>query len=278
MHRRDFLISLGALGAAACARRLPAAGADMRAVGPVGLRLYTVRRQLQRDMAGTLAQVAAMGYREVEFHDYFGHTPAEVRRLLADTGLAAPSVHVGYDVLQTRWAETFDAARAVGHTWVTVPWLAPTVRRTLDDWKRVAESLNRGAERAHAAGLRFAYHNHDFELPPIDGVVPLELLLRETDAARVDFEMDVYWAVKAGGDPLALIERFPGRFRMLHLKDAGPAPERRMTEVGAGTIDWRAVLAARARAGTQHVFVEHDNATDPLASARASYEYLAAMK
>ena len=279
MDRRSFLAALGAATAAT------AAGASLRSAAaaptamPIGLQLYTVRSLMERDMPGTLARVAAIGYREVEFAGYFGRTPAQVRTLLAQHKLTSPSTHLGMDLLTgTEAQRTLADARAIGHQWATIAWVDAAQRKTLDDWKRIAATFNRIGTQARAAGLRFAYHNHDFEFPLVDGTIPLAVLLRETDPALVDFELDIYWLVKAGHDPFTWFAHYPGRFRMLHLKDAGPAPERRMLDVGAGTIDWRAVLAAAARAGVRHTFVEHDEPADAFASIAASERYLAALR
>ena len=277
MDRRSFLAALGAATAAATAGGLPRTAAAASTSLPIGLQLYTVRSLMQRDMPGTLAQIAKIGYREVEFAGYFGRTPAQVRALLAERKLTSPSTHLGMDVLTGAGAErTLADAREIGHQWATIAWIDAGQRKTLDDWKRIAATFNRIGAQARAAGLRFAYHNHDFEFPLVDGTIPLAVLLRETDPATVDFEMDVYWLVKAGHDPLTWLAHYPERFRLLHLKDAGPPPERRMLDVGAGTIDWRSVLAAAT--GVQHAFVEHDAPSDPLASARASLTYLAKLK
>jgi sugar phosphate isomerase/epimerase len=278
MDRRSFLAALGAATAAATAGGAPlrSAAAAPKSI-PIGLQLYTVRSLMQRDMPGTLAQVAAIGYREVEFANYFGRTPAQVRALLAAHKLTSPSTHLGMDVLSGAEAErTLADARAIGHQWATIAWVDAGQRKTLDDWKRIAAAFNRVGAQARAAGLRFAYHIHVLEFPLADGTIPLAVLLRETDPATVDFEMDVYWLVKAGHDPLTWLAHYPDRFRLLHLKDAGPPPERRMLDVGAGTIDWRSVLVAAT--GVQHAFVEHDEPSDPLASARASLTYLAKLK
>ena len=281
MHRRSFLAAAVGTLAAACAKR-PRTAVERRPVpriGPVGLQLYTVRTLMEKDMPGTLQQVAAIGYREVEFAGYFGRTPAEVRALLARVGLTSPSSHTPYELLVGNWQKALDDANAVGHQWVTIPWLAPEQRPTsVAGWQRLAATLARGAEQAHASGLRFAYHNHDFEITPVEGVMPLEVLLRDTDPTRVDFEMDVYWVTKAGADAVSLLARHPGRFKMLHLKDATPAPQRAFADVGSGTIDWPAVLAQRATAGVEHVFVERDESPDPMASIRNSYAYLASLK
>ncbi len=144
--------------------------------------------------------------------------------------------------------------------------------RTLDDYRRVAEALNRAGELARAQGLRVGYHDHDFELAPIDGVFPHDVLLSETDPALVSFEMDLYWMTRAGADPMAYFGRHPGRFHLCHMKGMDRRGE--MTEVGAGGIDFCKILRDRAEAGLRHFYVEHDHPTDPLASIRASYRFL----
>lgn len=285
--RRSFVATLGAsLGAAlvGCAtgprREADAAsttaGASPGRVGPLGIQLYTVRSAMGQDFDGTLARIAGLGYSEVEFAGYFDRTPAQVRAALDRNHLTAPSAHVPVDALTTQWQKAVADAKVIGHRWLVVPWL-PEPLRTKDYFQRLPDTLNTLGRQAQADGLRVAYHNHDFELKSVDGLLPLEHLLKNTDPALVDFEMDVYWVTFAGGDPLDWFARHPGRFKMLHLKDAAGPPARAMTPVGQGTIDWGRVLARRAQAGVAHVFVEHDNATDPFASARASHDYLAAL-
>jgi sugar phosphate isomerase/epimerase len=279
--RREFLgtLGIGALGAAAlaCARSNGPASAPPTRM-PLGIQLYTLRSLLERDFDGTLARVAEIGYREVEFAGYYNRTPAQVREVLRSTGLTAPSAHIPLPASDDVWVRALDDARTIGHEWAVIPWLDQLLRRTPDDWARFADRLNHLAPMAKSAGLRFGYHNHDFELASSgSGGTFLDLLLARTDPQLVSFEMDVYWVTKAGGDPLALLAKYPGRFPLLHLKDASAAPERRMVDVGSGTIDWTAVLKAARGQGLQHAFVEHDQPADPLASARASYAYLSTL-
>ncbi|MBV9880009.1 MAG: sugar phosphate isomerase/epimerase [Gemmatirosa sp.] len=286
MNRRSFLSTLGAAAAAGAVlpeiARAGVAGAA-RKVGPIGLQLYTVRDAMQKDVAGTLARVGAIGYKEVEFAGYFNHPATHIREYLGKAGLTSPSVHVPIDTMRTALPQAIADAKVIGHEWITMPWLAPEQRpTTADGWKTLAAEIGKHAAAVHAAGLKFAYHNHDFEITPVGGVVPLEVLLSSTDPAHVDFEMDVYWVTKAGSDPLAWFAKHPGRFRMLHIKDASPAPARDMRPVGQGTINWRAVLADRPKAGTRHIFVEHDSAAewgqgDAFKSVAASYKYLSTL-
>jgi sugar phosphate isomerase/epimerase len=278
MHsRREFLGTLGraAFGISALGGLRPSvlAGLGGSPRTPVGIQLYTVRTLMARDFDGTLAALAGIGYREVEFAGYFGRTPAQVRSALRQNGLAAPSTHIALPADDQAWQRTLDDAKAIGHRWVTIAWLDAPMRRTPDDWARVADRFNHLGTRAKQAGLRLAYHNHDFEFTRVGDTTLFDTLLSRTDPALVDLEMDVYWVTKASADALAIIRKHPGRFPLLHLKDATAAPERRMVDVGAGTIDFPAILAAD-RATLKHAFVEHDEPADPLASARASYGYL----
>lgn len=265
MDRRTFVQTATALLASGRpARRAP------RKLDRIGLQLYTVRGVLERDFEGTLARVAEIGYREVEFAGYFGRSPAAVRALLDRHGLAAPSAHVSPD----DWTAALDAARAIGHRYLVVAWIPAEQRRTLADWARIAATFNRLGAEARDAGIQFAYHNHDFEFVPLEGRLPYDVLLEATDPKLVALEIDLYWITKGGQDPLAYFARWPGRVPMVHVKDSGPPPEHRMTDVGAGTIDFRRIFARSAQAGIRHYFVEHDEPPDPFASIRASYDYL----
>lgn len=230
-------------------------------------------------MPGTLARLAQIGYREVEFAGYFGRSPEQTRALLAQNGLTAPSTHVGIDQL-ANWDRALDDALARGHSYVTIPWLPENMRGSADGWRRMAEQFNRAAGQAKARGLMFAYHNHDFEFTRVDGVVPFDLLLAETDPALVQFEMDIYWVTRAGGDPLDYIRRHPTRFSMLHIKDSAGPPDHRMVSVGDGTIDFAAILRldASQRGAVRHTFVEHDNPADPFAFAQRSFDHLSRME
>jgi sugar phosphate isomerase/epimerase len=242
----------------------------------IGLQLYTVRDLMQADLARTLEQVAAVGYDEVEFAGYFNETPKRIRALLDKVGLAAPSAHASLADLTQHSERTFDAAEVMGHRYIVVPSLDPEERRSLDDYRRVAAALNRAGELAKAQGLRVAYHNHDFELAPIDGVRPYDLLLSETEPGLVSFEMDFYWITRGGGNPLAYFKGHPGRFHLCHLKDMDRRGE--MADVGAGRIDFGKILQHRKAAGLRHFFVEHDHPADALVSVRASYKFLRSLE
>lgn len=244
----------------------------------LGVQLYTLRDRMAEDVDATLAAVAAVGYDEVEFAGYFGHAPAAVRALLDAHGLAAPAVHVPLATLRTDLDGALEAAETIGHQYLVCPWLAEEDRQTADQYRALADLLGEAGERCRAAGRQLAYHNHDFEFVPVDGVVPYDLLLERTDADLVQMELDLYWAAKAGVDPFAYFERWPGRFPLFHLKDMAAGSEGEIVPVGEGVVPFDRVFAEAGRTGQRHVFVEHDHPSDPLASIRASYRHLQAMR
>jgi sugar phosphate isomerase/epimerase len=243
----------------------------------IGIQLYTLRTLMDKDLEGTLAKVADIGYNEVEFAGYFGRTPKQIRALLLSNRLTSPSSHIPLPANNDAWSRALDDAREIGHEWAVIPWLDDTMRKA-DDWPRHADRFNQLAAKARDAGMRFAYHNHDFEFMKIGDGTGLDVLLSKTDPALVDFEMDLYWVTKAGADPLDLISRYPKRFKLMHAKDATAAPERAMAPVGQGTIDFAKIFERERTSGMQHVYVEHDQPADPIQSATASYQYLAALK
>lgn len=284
MDRREFLRLGGAagltavFGGAACARRLSASPAsDARfPLASVGLQLYTVRGPMQRDVAGTLAQVAAAGYPIVETAGTAGLDAAAFRAMLDRAGLRSPSGHYALEQLDTNADALFATARTLGQEWIVVASVPRAARATLADYSTLAARFNRIGARCRDAGFRFAYHNHDAEFETFGSGAPAyDTLLAQTDPALVAFELDAYWAYKAGHDPVRYFRRFPGRFALCHVKDGTAAPERRMTDVGAGVIDFGALFDGSSTAGLRYAFVEHDQPTDAFASIRASHEHLA---
>jgi sugar phosphate isomerase/epimerase len=277
--RRSFLgtAAVAAVGLA-CGRRslgaLDTVGGNR--LSRIGIQLYTLRQAASADLASTLARLAKIGYKELEFAGYYNHPATEVRALLEQNGLTAPSAHVGLNLIESAADKTFADAKVVGHEWITVPSLPSGKHETIDDWKRVAARFNAAATKAKAAGFRFAFHNHNDIIRKTGDVLPIDILMKETDPALVSYEMDIYWVVNGGADPLDLLARYPGRFKMFHVKDAMPGPEHRMADVGAGSIDFKTIFA-RAR-GIEHYFVEHDQPADPFASAAASYGYLSKLE
>lgn len=241
----------------------------------IGVQLYTVRTLMEKNVEDTLRQVARIGYQELEFAGYFNREPQALRQTLDSLGLTAPSSHVGLTDLQgERLPRTLDAASTLGHHYLVVAWMPPEARKTLDDWKRISEAFNKAGEAVKTRGMQFAYHNHDFEFVPIDGRVPLDVMLESTDASLVRMELDLYWIAKGGADWRAYFARWPGRFKMVHVKDSAGPPQHEMRDVGAGSLPFAQIFAQRATAGIEHFFVEHDQPADPLASITASYNHL----
>jgi sugar phosphate isomerase/epimerase len=273
MDRRAFL---GTMTAATLLGKRLGWAAENHKIAKVGLQLYSVRDLMKTDFDGTLAKVAAIGYREVEFAGYFDRTPEQVKAALAKTGLVSPSAHFDYAHLGEPWPGVLESANVIGQQYVVCSSADEKLRKSLDGWKQVAATFNRAGEAAKKAGLQFAYHSHSFEFQSIDGKVPYDLLLKETDADLVKMEMDLYWAANAGADPLSYFDRNPGRFPLVHVK--GRAKDGSITEVAAdNTIDWKRLFADE-KAGIQHYIVEHDHPKEPLDSIRASYQYLSELR
>jgi sugar phosphate isomerase/epimerase len=285
--RREFLTTLGALAAVAACRKGAngidsAAGvtpaSSRRKLDRIGIQLYTVRDQMRADMPGTLGRIAGIGYKEVEFAGYFGRTPTQVKELLAQHGLTSPSTHVSIEL--ARQDKTLDDAASIGHRYVTVPSLPRSALATVDAVRRTADEFNAIATRAQSRGLRFAFHNHDAEFRSVDGIVPFDVLVSGTDASLVFFQVDVFWMVKGGGDPRAFIRANPTRVPMLHVKDSAGPPDHKQVDVGAGTIDFSAILredASRANM-IRNVFLEHDSPADPMAFAKTSFDYMSRLE
>ncbi|MGI9625313.1 MAG: sugar phosphate isomerase/epimerase family protein [Longimicrobiales bacterium] len=237
----------------------------------VGVQLYTVRSLMETDVEATLGAVADIGYQEVEFAGYFGTGAAQLRRWLDDNGLDAVAAHVDPSSLTDRLDETLEFATTVGHRWL-IQAFTPEAERTVDGYRRVADTLNSAGEAAASAGIRIGYHNHAFEFDPVGESTGMEMLLEHLDPEWADLEIDLHWAAAGGADVGALYNAHPGRFRLCHVKgrDAGGG----MVDVGAGVMDWAGLFAMSDLGGIQHYLVEHDSPEDPLASIRASYRYL----
>jgi sugar phosphate isomerase/epimerase len=196
--------------------------------------------------------------------------------MLDQNGLTAPSAHIDLAKIETDAAQTFADAKIVGHQWITVPSLPRGARQTVDDWKQIAARFNAAGKSVKSAGFRLAFHNHNDVFRKAGDELPIDILMRETDPTLVSYQMDVYWVVNGGGNPVDLLQRYPGRFKMLHLKDSMGPPDHKMADVGAGTIDFKSILA-RAK-GIEDYFVERDDPTDPMASAAASFNYLSRLE
>lgn len=273
MQRREVLRALA--GLVACSPRL-ASAAPRSVLKPIGLQLYTVRAALETDFDATLQRVALIGYKEVEFAGYFGRSAQQVRAALDRVGLRSPSAHVPLEAIGENWQSYLADAGTLGQSYLVVASVGRVA--DLDGYQRIAERFNRAGEIAAKSGVRLAYHNHDSEFTPLQGKIPYDVLLEQTDPRYVWFEIDLYWLFRGGRDVFAYFDRWPGRVRMLHLKDADGSPAHRITEVGAGILDWKRILAHARQAGVEHYFVEQDDASDPFSSIRSSYRYLIGLR
>ncbi len=292
--RRTLLAAVPA-ALAACAT-LPAGAPPM-----IGLQLFSLGDAVEHDLDGTLAAVAAIGFRRVETAGLAGRTAPQFRAALDQAGLGAPAMHVGWDALTgdleavARDAGTLGAAHVVlptfpapdgtpgpaeGQGWAE--WMTGVgVAMTADDWRRLGDRMNRIGRDLAPSGVRLAYHNHDPEFRPLGDGTALDVLMDATDPGFVDFELDVGWAVTAGLDPAALIAARPDRIRLLHLKDVRPDRppgydlRLRSVDVGTGVVDWPRLLGAARSAGIGAMFLEQEQFDRPrLEAVEAGFDHL----
>jgi len=283
--RRRFLKNAAALApAAALAGRRAWALARV----PLGVQLFTVRREAEQDLPRVLEQIRRIGYEEVEtYSGIYTFSADALRHMIVDAGLRAPSGHFDYDDLGTR----FEYATELGLEWMVCSMIAPTMWDSVAGFQTAAQRFNAWGKQAKAMGMRFAFHNHDYEFRPLGTGVHektgYDVLLQETDPELVFFEVDVYWAAQAGQDPVALMRELGPRLKMLHLKDRAAGfpisydmnPDSGHFEpVGNGALNWKAILGEAERLGVEHYFVEQDQTRGPAIDAvRESYRYLSKM-
>jgi sugar phosphate isomerase/epimerase len=286
--RRDFIKQAGLLAVATSV--LPSFACS--AIKPVlnkniGLQLYSLRNIIGKDITGIIAKVATIGYKEVETYGYsvkdkfWGLDAKAFSNLLKQNGLTAPSGHYGMDNFiagknSDELKAYIEAANVLGSEYVTVPYLDASLRKTADDFKKVAEKLNEAATLCKAADLKLAYHNHNFEFTKFDNTTGYEILLAGTDKNLVDFEMDLYWVARSGIDPVALFKAHPHRFTMWHIKDMDKKNHDVNTEIGQGEINFKTIFAEAKLAGVKHYFIEHEfnYKPDELGSIKTSFNYV----
>jgi sugar phosphate isomerase/epimerase len=276
MNRRNFLISSMAVLGYAATRTFAAEGPR-----PLGVQLYTMRNQVKKDLAGVLAAIREIGYDEVEtYWDIYSHPAAELKRMISDHGLRAPSGHFDHDKLESK----LDYANALGFDYVICPMLPDKLSASLDGYKQAADKLNRFGEEVKRRGMRFGFHNHNYEFRRFGDTTGFDVLMSRTDPQLVCLEMDCYWITQAGEDPLQMFKRLGSRIKMLHLKDRKPGyptsqkldkHAEHMTPVGTGTLNWKEILAAARANGVQHLFVEQDSGDlPPIEELKISYQNL----
>lgn len=270
--RREFLMTSG--GIALGALMLPYLGFGAK-VKNVGLQLYTVKDAMLQDAKGTLKILADIGYKELESArsakgNYYGLSPKEVKIICDDLDMTMRSGHVHID---KDWQKSVDQAAEVGQEYLVCSSL-PSQGQTIDNYKKVADTFTKAAEDCKKAGLKFGYHNHDYEFDKVDGKVLYDILLEESDPEIVLMELDLGWVIVTGNDPLDYFEKYPGRFPLWHLKDMKKEhPE--STEFGKGQIDIKKMMQNAKKSGMKYFFVEQEEyAENPIKSIKHNYNYL----
>ena len=255
----------------------------------IGTQLYTVRDLMASDPLGTLAKVAKIGFNTVEGATYtgtelfYGMPASQLKNVLSDNGLEMISNHylLGEQMKDAKgtvsndWQKAVDDAAEAGLKYMVCAYLFDNERGTLDHYKQTAEKLSSAGEVAKKAGLQLCYHNHNFEFIEQDGKLPYDVMLQNSDPNYLKMEMDIYWIYKAKQDPIAIFNKYPGRFPLWHVKDMDNTPKQMFTEVGAGVIPFKTVFAQAKKAGMKYFFNEQDVCPgDPLVSMIKSYKYI----
>jgi sugar phosphate isomerase/epimerase len=285
INRRKFLTQAGLLSAGMMM------APDLLSAKPariVGLQLFSLRNQLPKDVKGVIPKIAAAGYKNVEPFGYskqrgfWGLDAKAFSDLLKANGLSTASGH--FDMNQylvqgkTDDLENYiEAANITGMSYIIVPSVNESVLKTADQFKQIAEKMNNAAEICKKSGLKLGYHNHNFEWRPVDGTTFYDVLFKNTDPALVYMEMDIFWVVRAGQDPIKLFQQYPGRYALCHIKDRDKTNPNINTEIGKGSIDFKTILSPAniKLSGLKHFIVEQENYIniDPYVSIKESCDY-----
>jgi sugar phosphate isomerase/epimerase len=279
MRRREFIQSstMAVIGTLAIPTFLHAA----KQKAQIGLQIYTLRDSIFQDPKGVLKQVADFGYKKVETFAYrdgsiFGMPFADFGKYMKDIGMKVTSGHYGLDQAKSdTWEKAVTDAKSIGQEYMVVPYLNEPDRKTIDDYKRVCEALNKAGEVCRKNGVKFGYHNHAFEFETLEGKVPYDVMLAELDPKLVDMELDLFWVVNAGRDPIQYFQKHPGRFTQWHVKDMDKNDRMRNANIGQGTINWKQIFAAAKKSGMKHFYVEQESYPGaPMDSVGENIKYL----
>jgi len=275
-NRRNFFkvsaagtLGLMLLGPAACTSL-----ADQRKKFNVGLQLYTIRDAMDADVPGSLKKISDLGYKNVELASYangkfYGYSPKEFKKMVNDLGMEIISSHTQVEaagITIDNAQKMADDHAELGVKYCVQPWINEE-NRNIETYKKMIADWNKVGEIMKNVGIQFAYHNHNFEFKPVDGLVPYyDIFMPEMDADLITMEIDLFWANKAGQDPVEMFKKYPGRFQLFHMKDMYTKQEPffdvikdDIAPVGAGIIDFKSILAAKDIAGMKYLFVEDDN-------------------
>lgn len=282
MKRREF-VQKSALSAAALLT-LPSLLEAGKSKAAIGLQLYTLRESIFGDPKDVLKKVAGFGYKELETFAYtdgkiFGMPFADFGKYVKDLGMKVVSGHYGLDLVKgDKWEKAVADAKSIGQKYMILPYLVEGDRKTIDDYKKICEIMNKAGEVCKKNGIRFGYHNHAFEFEQLEGQTPYDVLLKETDPKVVGMELDLYWVVRAGRDPLQLFEQHQGRFEQWHVKDMDKANKDRNADIGTGSIDFKSIFAKAKLSGMKHFYVEQESYPGaPIDSVAASIKNLKAI-
>lgn len=279
MNRREFVqtASFTAVGMLS----LPTFLAAGKRKNAIGLQLYTLRDTIPNDPKGVLQKVAGFGYKELEAYSYsngkiFGMDYTEFNKFVQGLGMTVTSGHYGLDQIKgDTWKRAVEDAKKNGQKFMVLPYIGEEHRKTIDGYKSIIADMNAAGEVCNQFGVRFGYHNHAFEFEAVDGQTPYDLMLKELDPKKVGMEMDIFWVVNAGRDPLKYFQQYPGRFEQWHVKDMDKADRNRNADVGTGSIDWKSIFANAKQSGLRHFYVEQESYPGaPIDSAAASAKYL----
>jgi len=284
----------------------------------IGIQFFSLPKMLDSDMEGALAMLSKIGYKEVELYGpypfsspsaierwnavtpslgfkgsgYFGHTAVEMKKLLFENGFSVPSIHTDLDTLQTKMDKLGEAAQILGNEYVVLPSIPAENRKTLDDYKKMAESFNEIGESAKKQGIKFAYHNHGYGWKEVGGQIPMELIFTNTDPSLVFFEMDIFWVTAGGADPVTLLGKYKNRYPLMHVKDmkekvhfSGDGGDSKqwielfpyMTTAGNGVLDLGSIITKAKENGVKHFIVEQDMVNEPQKALKTSFNYLASL-
>ncbi|MDE3145507.1 MAG: sugar phosphate isomerase/epimerase [Bacteroidota bacterium] len=282
--RRNFikLGSLSALGLAMPVKKFSFLNDEIFGslkIKQFGIQLWTVKEDMAKDAKDTLKKIAGDGYKQIESFEgkqgmFWGMTNKEFKKYMDELGMKIISSHC--DTTKDFERKAAEAAE-IGMKYLICPWKGP--QKSIDDFKRFADEFNKNGEVCKKNGIRFAYHNHDYSWKPVDGQIPQEVMMDNTDKNLVDFEMDIYWVVAAGVDPQVYFKKYPNRFRLCHVKDLGKtATGHESVHLGTGTIDFHSILKTGKENGLEYFIVEQEafTNTNPLESAKIDADYLKA--
>jgi len=313
ISRKQFLKQIGAVGITGLTAGSPLLRyftSNTVKLDAIGLQLYSIIPLLKQDFEGTLQTLSKIGYSEVEFagpyyftpgedgstSGFYGNDATQMKAILQQYGLSAPSAHVGLSTLQNNLSGVIEAAHTIGMQYVVCPFLTADQRQSLDDYKKLADDFNTIGEACQKAGIQFAYHNHCFEFGKKDGQIPYDLLLNSTDPELVAMELDLFWITIAGYDPITYFNKYPGRFPAVHVKDmkkkmvlkdpantfeneaAAKKAFGNLEDVGKGVIDFKHILSQHKKAGIKHYFIERDRPPQPMQTIKTGYQNLSELE